>query len=66
MVKVLDYGIVVNEIEFHNLHYVHFRTYTREKGMNPLILPAIGQMVHNWPSSQIALAWNNTKRFISH
>ena len=42
MVKVLDCGIVVCEFEHHSRYYVHCRTNTLEKGMKPLILPAIG------------------------
>ena len=35
-------GIVVNEFELQSRYYVHFRTNTLGKGMNPLILPAMG------------------------
>ena len=42
MVKAMDGGIVVSEFEFQSRYCVHFRTNTREKGMNPLILPAMG------------------------
>ena len=42
MVKVMDSGIVESEFEFKSRYYVHFRTNTLEKGMNPLILPAMG------------------------
>ena len=45
MVKAKDCGIVVNEIELQSRYYVHFRTNTLGKGMNSLILPAIGQWV---------------------
>ena len=45
MVKVTDCGIVVSEFEFQSHYYVHFRTNTLGKGMNPLILPAMGQRV---------------------
>ena len=41
-VKTLDNGIVVSEFELQSLYYVHFRTNTFGKGMNPLILPAMG------------------------
>ena len=37
MVKALDCEIVMSEFEFQSRYYVHFR-----KGMNPLILPAMG------------------------
>ena len=40
MVKALDYGIVVSEFELQPRYYVHFRTLTLGKGMNPIILPA--------------------------
>ena len=42
MVKAMDYGIVVSEFVFQSRYYVHFRTNTLRKGMNPLILPAMG------------------------
>ena len=42
MVKVMDGGIVVNEFELQSCYYVHFRANTLGKGMNPLILPAMG------------------------
>ncbi len=42
MVKAMDYGIVVSEFELQSCYYVHFRTNTLGKGMNPLILPAMG------------------------
>ena len=42
MVKALDCGIVVREFVLQSRYYVHFRANTFRKGMNPLILPAIG------------------------
>ena len=42
MVKAMDCGIVVNEFILQLHYYVHFRTNTVEKGMNPVILPAMG------------------------
>ena len=42
MVKAMDYGIVVREIELQLHYYVHFRANTLGKGMNALILPAMG------------------------
>ena len=42
MVKAMDCGIVVSEFVLQSRYYVHFRTNTLGKGMNPLILPAIG------------------------
>ena len=42
MVKALDCRIVVSEFEFHSRYYVHFRTNTVGKGMNPFILAAMG------------------------
>ena len=41
MVKAMDCGIVVSEFEFQSHCYVHFRTNTLGKGINPLILPAM-------------------------
>ena len=45
MVKAMDCGIVVSEFVLQSPYYVHFRSNTFEKGMNPLILPAMGQIV---------------------
>ena len=42
MVKAMDYGIVVCEFLLQSSYYVHFRANTLGKGMNPLILPAMG------------------------
>ena len=42
MVKVMDSGIVESEFELHSCYYFHFRAITLRKGMNPLILPAMG------------------------
>ena len=42
MVKAMDYGIVVREFVLQSCYYVHFRANTLGKGMNPLILPAMG------------------------
>ena len=42
MAKAMDSGIVVSEFELQSRYYVHFRTNTLEKGMNLLILLAMG------------------------
>ena len=42
MVKAMDCGIVVREFVLQSRYYVHFRANTLAKGMNPLILPAMG------------------------
>ena len=42
MVKTMDYGIVVREFVLLSRYYVHFQPNTLGKGMNPLILPAMG------------------------
>ena len=42
MVKATDCGIVVREFVLQSRYYVHFRVNTLGKGMNPLILPAMG------------------------
>ena len=42
MVKAMDCGIVVNGFVLQSCYYVHFRANTLGKGMNPLILPALG------------------------
>ena len=42
MVKAMDCKIVVCEFVLQSRYYVHFRANTLGKGMNPLILPAMG------------------------
>ena len=42
MVKAMDCGIVVHEFVLQLRYYVHFQANTLGKGMNPLILPAMG------------------------
>ena len=42
MVKAIDCGILVREFELQSRYYVPFRANTLGKGMNPLILPAMG------------------------
>ena len=42
MVKMMDYGIVVSEFELQSHYYIHFRTNTLRKVMNPLVLQAMG------------------------
>ena len=42
MVKAMDCGIAVREFVLQWRYYVHFWTNTLGKGMNPLILPAMG------------------------
>ena len=45
MVKAMDCWIVVSEFELQPRYYVHFRTNTLGKGINPLILPVMGYIV---------------------
>ena len=45
MVKAMSCGIVVREFVLQSHYYVHFRANTLGKGMNPLILPAMGEIV---------------------
>ena len=42
MIKAMDCEIVVSEFILQSRYYVHFQVNTLEKGMNPLILPAMG------------------------
>ena len=42
MVKAMDYGILVREFVLQSRYYFHFLANTFGKGMNPLILPAMG------------------------
>ena len=45
MVKTKDYGIVVIEFVLQSRYNVHFRANTLWKGMNPLILSTMGEIV---------------------
>ena len=45
MAKALDCCLKVSGFELHSYYYVHFRTNTLEKSLNPLILQAMGQIV---------------------
>ena len=45
MVKAVGCGIVVSEFVLKSRYYVPFLTNTPRKGMNPLILPAMGWIV---------------------
>ena len=45
MVKAMDCGIVVREFVLQSRYYVHFQANTLGKGMNLLILPAMGKIV---------------------
>ena len=42
MVNAMDCGIVVSEFKLKLHYYIHFRTNTLGKGMNPMILQAMG------------------------
>ena len=42
VVTAMDCGIVVREFVLQSRYYLHFRANTLGKGMNPLILPAMG------------------------
>ena len=42
MVKAMDCEIVISEFELQSRYYLHFRTNTFGKGMNPLNLPSVG------------------------
>ncbi len=42
MVKAMDCGILVSEFVLQSRYYVHFQANTLVKGMNDLILPAMG------------------------
>ena len=42
MVKAMDCGIVVSEFVLQLRYYVHICANNLGKGMNPLILPAMG------------------------
>ena len=45
MVKAMDCRIVVREFVLQSRYYVHFRANTLGKGMNPLMFPAMGEIV---------------------
>ena len=42
MVKAIDCEILLSEFERQSRYYVNFWANTHGKGMNPLILPAMG------------------------
>ena len=42
MVKAMVCEIVTREFELQSCYYIYFRVNTLGKGMNPLILPAMG------------------------
>ena len=42
MVKMMDCGNVIREFVLQSRYYVHFLANSLGKGMNPLILPAMG------------------------
>ena len=42
IVKAMDCRIVASEFVLQSRYYVHFQANTLGKGMNPLILPAMG------------------------
>ena len=42
MFKAMDYGFVISVFVLQSRYYVHFRANTLGKGMNPLILLAMG------------------------
>ena len=42
VVKAMDCKIVVSEFVLQSRYYIHFPANTLRKGMNPLILPAMG------------------------
>ena len=45
MVKAMECGIVGSEFVLQSRYYVHFRANTLGKGMNSLILPAMGKII---------------------
>ena len=42
MVKAMDCEIVESEFVLQSCYYIHFQANTLGKGINPLILPAMG------------------------
>ena len=42
MVNAMDCGFVVREFVLQSRYYVHVQAISLGKGMNPLILPAMG------------------------
>ena len=45
MVKTPDYEIAASDFELQSRYYVHFRTNTPGKDMNPFIIPAMGYII---------------------
>ena len=42
IIKAMNCGIVVSEFVLQSRYYIHFWANTLGKGINPLILPAMG------------------------
>ena len=45
VIKAMNWGVIVSEFELQSRYNVHFRSNTLGKGVNPLILPAMGWIV---------------------
>ena len=45
MTKVVDSSLNLSEFELQSLYYIHFRTITHEKSMNPIIPPAMCEII---------------------
>ena len=63
MVKAMHGGIVVSEFELQSCYYVHFLINTLGRGINPLILPAMGlNSTTTVLLGRMALAFNDPRR----
>ena len=51
----------MSEFEFQSCYYIHFRTNTIEKGINPLIPASYG--LNSTTATRMALALNNSQKF---
>ena len=68
MVKALDCSIIAREFELQSRYYVHFRTNTLEKDMNPLYPPIYGldSSTTLLLKKRMDLELNNPRRVICH
>ena len=60
----MDSRFIVSEFKLQSCYYFHFQTNTLRKGMNPLILSAMGWITPLlfFQKKRMALAWNNLQK----
>ena len=61
--KILDWDIVVNELEYQSFFYIHFWTNAIGKGINSIIPSSFGV---KWGYKMIDFELNNPRSLIRH